>query len=201
VIFNLPQQDLDRVNSAFAKEPLKTDALSSDSTTVIDTGKLTVIDNQVDASTGTVKLKAEFSNLGLKLWPGQFVNVRLLIDTLKQVVVIPTGAVQRGRNGTFVYVVNDQNKAVMTAVKVARQNETQAVIESGVEPPQRVVTTGFVRLNDGSTVVVGDPNAAPPPVPAPGSRRRNSGPNNRGPTVPIPPTNGPTPQLQNKPPQ
>ncbi|MGH6664225.1 MAG: efflux RND transporter periplasmic adaptor subunit, partial [Pseudolabrys sp.] len=111
VIFNLPQQDIDRVNSAFAKGPLQVDSLHPDNNTVIESGKLTVVDNQVDQTTGTVKLKAEFPNAGLQLWPGQFVNIRLLIDTLKGVVTIPTGAVQRGPNGTFVYVVKDDNTA------------------------------------------------------------------------------------------
>jgi multidrug efflux system membrane fusion protein len=176
ITFNLPQQDLELVNAAFAKAPLQADALTSDSTTVIDKGKLTVVDNQVDATTGTVKLKAEFPNADIKLWPGQFVNVRLLVDTLTGVVVIPTGAVQRGPNGTFVYVVNDQNKAVVTPVKVERQSENQTVIASGLAPPQRVVTTGFVRLTDGAAVTIGSNN--PPPAPAPGARRRNAAPAN-----------------------
>jgi len=98
-----------QVNSAFAKGPLSVEAQRSDNDVVIDRGTLRVVDNQVDQSTGTVKLKAEFPNTDLQLWPGQFVNVRLLIDTLKDVVVIPTGAVQRGPSGTFVYVVKDDN--------------------------------------------------------------------------------------------
>ena len=95
VLFNLPQQNLTQVNGGLRQGTLPVDALRSDNNSVIDRGTLTVVDNQVDASTGTVKLKAEFPNANLPLWPGQFVNVRLLIDTLKQVVVIPTGAVQR----------------------------------------------------------------------------------------------------------
>src|SRR6266542_7117308 len=87
-----------------AEGPLPIDALGQTGRTV-DRGKVLVIDNQVDQTTGTVKLKAEFPNADLQLWPGQFVNVRLLIDTLRQVVVVPTAAVQRGPNGTFVYVV------------------------------------------------------------------------------------------------
>jgi multidrug efflux system membrane fusion protein len=92
VLFNLPQQNLDRVNAAFAKGPLEVDALQSDTDKLIAQGRLTVIDNQVDASTGTVRLKAEFPNPDLQLWPGQFVNVRLLIDTLRQAVVVPTAS-------------------------------------------------------------------------------------------------------------
>ena len=175
VQFSLPQQDLARVNDAFAKAPLAVDAQRSDNDAVIDSGKLTVVDNQVDTTTGTVKLKAEFPNAQTQLWPGQFVNVRLLLDTLKDVVVIPTGAVQRGPNGTFVYVVGDDNKAKMRPVAVERQNETQAVIKSGVAPPQKVVTTGFARLSDGSEVAIGSANPpAAPPAGAPTQRRRGS---------------------------
>lgn len=176
VIFNLPQQDLRRVTDAFAKGPLKVEAQRSDSNAVIDTGMLTVVDNQVDTTTGTVKLKAEFPNAALQLWPGEFVNVRLLIDTLKDVVVIPTGAVQRGPNGTFVYVVGDNNKSVMRPVTVERQDENQAVIKSGVTPPERVVTTGFARLTDGSDVTIGsaNPPANPQPTGPPAQRRQRS---------------------------
>ena len=84
VLFNLPQQDLTQVNTAFAKGPLNVEAQRSDNDVVIDSGTLKVVDNQVDQTTGTVKLKAEFPNANLQLWPGQFVNVRLLIDTLKR---------------------------------------------------------------------------------------------------------------------
>jgi membrane fusion protein, multidrug efflux system len=171
VLFNLPQQDLDRVNSAFAQGPLAVDALRSDTNAVIQHGRLTVVDNQIDSSTGTVKLKAEFPNATLQLWPGQFVNVRLLIDTLKQVVVIPTGAVQRGPQGTFVYVVKPDNTVAIRTIDVQKQDESQVVVKNGVVPPERVVTTGFVRLTDGAKVAVGSsstPGAAPP-----GARPRN----------------------------
>ena len=172
VLFNLPQQDLNAVNSAFANAPLSVDALRSDNDAVIDRGTLRVVDNQVDQSTGTVKLKAEFPNVNLQLWPGQFVNIRLLIDTLKQVVVIPTGAVQRGPNGTFVYVVKDDNSASMRPIQVQKQDETQTVVASGLEPPERVVTTGFARLNDGSKVTIGSADGAPAAQPQ-GARQRS----------------------------
>ncbi len=161
VLFNLPQQDIIEVNAAFAKGPLSVDAMRSDTGEVIDSGTLVVVDNQVDASTGTVRLKADFPNADLKLWPGQFVNVRLLINTLQQVVTIPTGAVQRGPNGTFVYVVQDDNGVVMRPVQVQKQDETQTVVASGVTPPERVVTTGFARLTDGAKVTVGGAEGAP----------------------------------------
>jgi multidrug efflux system membrane fusion protein len=162
VLFSLPQQDLAQVNAAFAKNPLPVDALRSDDNAVIDHGSMTVLDNQVDQTTGTVKLKAEFPNADVQLWPGQFVNVRLLIDTLKQVVVIPTGAVQRGPNGTFVYVVGDDNLAKMRTVTVSKQDENQSVISDGLTPPERVVTTGFVRLTDGAKVVIGNADGTVP---------------------------------------
>lgn len=171
VLFNLPQQDLPQVNSAFAKGPLAADALRSDTNEVIDHGTLVVVDNQVDPSTGTVKLKAEFPNANLQLWPGQFVNVRLLVDALHHVTVIPTGAVQRGPNGTFVYVVKDDNSAAMRPVKVQKQDETRTVVASGVTPPERVVTTGFVRLTDGAKVTISSGDGTPPGAP----RQRNGG--------------------------
>jgi multidrug efflux system membrane fusion protein len=184
VVFTVPQQDVQRVNDAFTKAPLETDALRPDSNQTVDQGKLTVIDNQVDPSTGTVKLKAEFPNANLQLWPGQFVNIRLVVDTLKGVTVIPTSAVQRGPNGAFVYVVSADNKAQMRPITVRKQDETQTVVGNGVTPGDRVVTTGFVQLTDGKTVTVGTDNSRPapergivekvntppPPLPAPTDR-------------------------------
>ncbi len=179
VFFNLPQQDINQVNNAFAKTPLAVDAQRSDNDAVIDRGTLRVVDNQVDPSTGTVKLKAEFPNADLQLWPGQFVNVRLLIDTLKQVVVIPTGAVQRGPNGTFVFVVKDDNTAAMRPITVQKQDETQTVVANGVAPPERVVTTGFARLTDGGKVSIGSGDTTPAAAGTPGGRRQRGGGNAR----------------------
>ncbi len=161
IVFTIPQQDVQRVNDAFAKGPLHTDALRPDSNQVVEQGKLTVVDNQVDPATGTVKLKAEFPNSNFQLWPGQFANVRLTVDTLKGATVIPTAAVQRGPNGTFVYVVNNDNKAQMRPINVRKQDETQTVVASGVNPGERVVTTGFVQLTDGKAVSVGVDNSQP----------------------------------------
>lgn len=161
VVFTIPQQDVQRVNDAFTKAPLETDALRPESNQPIDQGKLTVIDNQVDPSTGTVKLKAEFPNANLQLWPGQFVNIRLVVGTLKGVTVIPTSAVQRGPNGTFVYVVSAENKAVVRPISVRKQDETQTVVGNGIAPGDRVVTTGFVQLTDGKAVTIGGDTSAP----------------------------------------
>ncbi len=163
-VFSLPQQQLRAVNAGIARGSMKVLALDPDNVTVSDTGQVEVIDNQVDPSTGTVKIKTSFPNDGQNLWPGQFINIRLFVDTLSQVAVVPTAAVQRGPKGPFVYVVSAENKAVMTPVVLTRQDERIAVIQSGVAPPARVVTTGFAQLQDGSNV---KPAAADEIAPAP----------------------------------
>jgi membrane fusion protein, multidrug efflux system len=164
VFFSLPQQQLARVNRAFAKGPLAVEALGPDNKAIVDRGSLQVVDNQVDQATGTVKLKAEFPNAELQLWPGQFVNVRLLIETLPQAVVVPTAAVQRGPNGTFVYVVNDDEQVAVRPVTVSLQDDTQAVAAAGLKAQERVVTTGFARISDGTKVAVSSAEEAPPPA-------------------------------------
>jgi multidrug efflux system membrane fusion protein len=171
ILFSVPQQQLAQINAAFAKVPLTVEAVGSDGTTVVDRGTLQVVDNQVDQATGTVKLKAEFPNTNLQLWPGQFVNVRLLIETLAQVVVVPTAAVQRGPAGTFVYVAQNDT-AAMRPVTVSKQDETQSVIASGLQADERVVTIGFARITDGSAIVV--EGAAPPAERPKGKRRERS---------------------------
>jgi len=154
VIFNLPQQQYQQVSKAFAQGTLPVDAVAADGKTVLDRGTLQVIDNQMDQTTGTIRMKAEFPNAQLQLWPGQFVNVRVLVETLKQVVVVPVSAVQRGPNGTFVYAVDAESKVAVRAVKVGQQDDTSAVIPDGLKPDERVVTTGFTRLSNGTRVRV-----------------------------------------------
>jgi multidrug efflux system membrane fusion protein len=152
VFFSLPQQELPELNRGLAEGPLPVDALAPDGKTALDRGKVLVIDNQVDQTTGTVKLKAEFPNANLQLWPGQFVNVQVLIDTLRQVVVVPTAAIQRGPAGAFVYVLKD-DKVAVRRVTVTQQDDRQAVVASGLSADERVVTTGFARLTDGTEVI------------------------------------------------
>jgi membrane fusion protein, multidrug efflux system len=161
VQFSLPQQQIVRVNAASAKGVLAVDVFGNDGITVIDTGKLTGIDNQVDPTTGTLKLKAEFPNGNFQLWPGQFVNVRLKVDTLSQAIVVPTSAVQRGPAGTFSYVIGDGDIVTAKPVAVTQQNETDAVLASGIAPSDRVVTTGFANLSDGAKVIVGKDEQTP----------------------------------------
>src|ERR1700759_3787544 len=171
VQFSLPQQQIVRVNAATAKGALVVDVFGNDGVTVVDTGKLTGIDNQVDPTTGTLKLKAEFPNANLQLWPGQFVNVRLKVETLPQALVIPTSAAQRGPAGTFSYVIGDDDTVTAKPITVIQQNETDAVIGSGLTPSDRVVTTGFANLADGSKVIVGKDDQTPSADLAPRKRR------------------------------
>lgn len=171
VQFSLPQQQIVRVNAASAKGALSVDVFGNDAITVVDTGKLTGIDNQVDPTTGTLKLKAEFPNANLQLWPGQFVNIRLKVDTLMQATVVPTSAVQRGPAGSFSYVIGDGDIVTAKPVVVTQQTETDAVIASGVSPSDHVVTTGFANLSDGAKVIVGKDDQTPAADLAPRKKR------------------------------
>jgi multidrug efflux system membrane fusion protein len=171
VQFSLPQQQIMRVNAAAAKAPLAVDVFGNDGVTVVDTGTLKGIDNQVDPTTGTLKLKAEFPNAHFQLWPGQFVNVRLKVDTLTQALVVPTSAVQRGPAGTFSYVIGEDDTVTATPVAVTQQNENDAVIASGLSAGDRVVTSGFASLSEGAKVSVDEAGQTPSPDLAPRKRR------------------------------
>jgi multidrug efflux system membrane fusion protein len=171
VQFSLPQQQIVRVNAASAKGALAVDVFGNDGTTVVDTGTLKGIDNQVDPTTGTLKLKAEFPNANFQLWPGQFVNVRLKVETLPKAIVIPASAAQRGPAGTFSYVIGDDDTVTAKPVTVIQQNETDAVIGSGLSPSDRVVTTGFANLSDGAKVIVGKDEQTPSADLAPRKRQ------------------------------
>jgi multidrug efflux system membrane fusion protein len=186
MFFSLPQQNLAQINKAFAVAPLAVEALGADNTTVTDRGTLLVVDNQVDQTTGTVKLKAEFPNPDLQLWPGQFVNVRLLVDTLRGAIVVPTASVQRGPNGTFVFLVQNGDTVAVRNVTTTQQDDKQTVISAGLQAGDQVVTTGFTRLADGSKIVISKPADAETPAgaqpsdqpadkPAEKSKRRQRG--------------------------
>ncbi len=170
VQFSLPQQEIVRVNAAAAKAPLAVDVFGNDGRTVIETGHLSGIDNQVDPTTGTIRLKAEFDNKDYRLWPGQFVNVRLKVETLAQALVVPTAAVQRGPAGTFAYVIGADDTVTARAVSVVQQDEANAVIGKGLSTGDRVVTTGFANLSDGARVRVGAAGTQPTPDLAPRKR-------------------------------
>ncbi len=170
VLFTLPQQQLADVNRALAAGEVKVEALGTDGKSIVDSGVLKVVDNQIDQQTGTVRMKADFPNATRQLWPGQFANVRVRVDTLKDAVAIPLAAVQRGPSGTFVYVVDDEQRAAMRPVTLGLMTETDAVVTAGLDAGSRVVTTGFGRLSDGTKVRIGEepkPNAPAAPDAAP----------------------------------
>ena len=172
VLFTLPQQQLPALTQALANAALTVEAFTTDSRALLDTGTLQVIDNQVDPQTGTIRAKADFPNANLQLWPGQFVNVRLLVNTLKGVVIAPAAAVQRGPNGPFVFVLGADDTVSMRVVKVSQQTEKDAVIAEGLTAGERIVTSGGGRLEEGTKVKAGDarrlePVAGADPVQSP----------------------------------
>ncbi|MBN8714504.1 MAG: efflux RND transporter periplasmic adaptor subunit [Xanthomonadales bacterium] len=166
VMFTLPEQDLDLVRSAFAKDAsaLQVAALDrTDSHPIASGGVLRVIDNQIDTSTGTFRLKSEFSNADNALWPGQFVNVRLLVSTVDGGLVVPAQAVSRGPDGDYVYQVQADNTVKMQPVVVAGEvGDTHVMIGSGLKAGDQVVTEGQFRLKPGSKVTTLKPGEVPP---------------------------------------
>jgi len=163
VVFTLPQQTLAAVTAAMAHGAPVVEALpqNGDSNDIIDRGIVRVLDNEVDQTTGTIKLKAEFPNTNLKLWPGAFVNVRLQLQVDRGVTVVPISAVQRGPDGGFVYVLDNTDHAHRRLVQIPHQDENVAVIASGLKAGETVVTDGASRLTDGAHVQRISPQAAP----------------------------------------
>jgi multidrug efflux system membrane fusion protein len=165
VMFNLPEQNLDMVRQAAMGEgELSVAALARDDAHVsADGGVLKVIDNQIDASTGTFRLKSEFPNQKNELWPGQFVNVRLKVRTVGGGLVIPAQAVQRGPDGDYVYLLQKDDTVKMQPVQVAQEvGDSAVMIASGLTEGQRVVTEGQFRLKPGSKVNPLKPGEVPP---------------------------------------
>jgi multidrug efflux system membrane fusion protein len=153
VIFTLPQDQLPKVMARMKQgPPLEVDAYDRDNTAKIATGKLLTIDNQIDTTTGTYKLKAVFDNSKNELFPNQFVNMHLLVDTKKNVVLAPTTAVVRGAQGTYVFVVGSDSKVKIHNVTLAETTGNITGIASGLNPGDVVVTDGQDKLQDGSKV-------------------------------------------------
>ena len=190
VVFTLPQQTLPQVSAAIEASrrtggadvlALPQDATpdssapgdlgsgadaAAQSSPVLDRGHVAVLDNQIDQNTGTIKLKATFPNPALRLWPGAFVNVRLSLRVDRSVITIPTSAVQRGPQGAFVFTLGKDDTARRHSIVVARQDETQAVVSSGLRAGDVVVTDGASRLTEGSHVrrLASDPRPAAEPA-------------------------------------
>ena len=151
-IFTLPEDNLPQVADHMRKGTLTVDAYSRDDQTKLATGKLLTIDNLIDQTTGTGRLKAVFDNRDGDLWPNQFVNIRLLLDTRKDSLVIPSVAVQNGPQGKFVYTVTSDKKAEVRPVSVALTEGTLAVIDTGLNPGDQVVTDGQDKLQNGAHI-------------------------------------------------
>jgi multidrug efflux system membrane fusion protein len=152
VTFTLPQDDLPSIKTAMRSRKLAVFAYSADDKTVLDQGELLTPDNAIDPATGTIKLKSTFPNAKEQLWPGQFVNVRLLLDTLKDVVTVPSDAVQRGPNGRYVYLVKPDQTVTLQLCEVAHDDGKVAAIETGVANGAIVVVAGQLRLAEGAKV-------------------------------------------------
>lgn len=154
VVFTLPQDSLPQIQAAIARGTLPVLAYGSDDIAQLSTGKLLTIDNSIDQATGTIRLKAEFANTDDRLWPGQFVNVRLQVDVLKGAVAVPSVAVQHGPGGLFVYVVKPDSTVAMQTVLVRQDDGQTAVIAEGLDEGAQVVVAGQSRLQNGSRVTV-----------------------------------------------
>ena len=173
VVFTLAQQSLPAVAAAMADGMPEVLAMAQGGGgAIIDRGKVAVLDNTVDQSTGTIKLKATFPNAALKLWPGGFVNVRLLVQTARGVTTVPPEAIQRGPAGAYVYILKGDNTVARKTVEVGHEDENVSIVTAGLSRGDQVVTDGASRLTDGAKVSVSQPDAAPAaPAAAPPPRR------------------------------
>jgi len=152
VIFTAPEERLPDIQAALAASPPKVIALSTDGKKVLSTGTLALINNQVDTTSGTIRLKAVFDNRDHALWPGQSVSTRLLIATLKDATVAPDDAVQHGNDGLYAFTVNAQNKAELRKIKVTKSFDGRSVVDEGLSPGDKVITSGQYRVQPGSLV-------------------------------------------------
>jgi multidrug efflux system membrane fusion protein len=156
VVFTAPEQQLPAINDALKSGPLKLTAYSSDGRKQLGEGTLRLLDNQVDPASGTIRLKASFDNSDNALWPGLSVTTRVLLRTLKDVVVVPDAAVQRGPNGLYAYVVTPASKAELRDIKVGQIEGGLALVEQGLSPGERIITAGHYRVQPGGPVQILD---------------------------------------------
>ena len=188
VIFTVPEDNLPAILAQLhAGKTLGATAFDRSGTKELETGQLATIDNQIDTTTGTVKLRAQFPNGNLNLFPNQFVNVQLHVDTLQNTAIVPSAAIQRGAPGTFVYLVKPDNTASVQVVTLGPNDGEQVAITKGLEPGQVIVTDGADRLKDGAKIQVvqpaaqtpGQPGQNPPKAPrqhqGPGQQHRSNG--------------------------
>jgi len=152
VIFTAPEEQLPYINEAQSAQPLKVIALTTDGKKSLADGTLSVVNNQVDTTSGTIRLKAVFDNKNHALWPGQSVSTRLLMKTLKDATVVPDDAIQHSTDGLYAYTVNQDNKAEVRKVRVTYSIDGRSVVDDGLSPGQQVITSGQVRVRPGTLV-------------------------------------------------
>ena len=181
VIFTTPQDNLPAVLKRLKSgEKIPVEAYDRDQKTRLAAGTLITVDNQIDTTTGTVRLKAQFANEDGNLFPNQFVNVRMLVDTLREVTTIPGAAIQRGAQGIFVYVVNSNLTAALRTVKLGPTEGASTAVERGLKPGELVVVDGADRLREGAKVELANREAGKPPVPGEGSEKKKGGRRKKG---------------------
>jgi multidrug efflux system membrane fusion protein len=152
VIFTAPEEQLPYINEGQSAQPLKVIAITTDGKKPLAEGTLAVVNNQVDASSGTIRLKAVFDNKNHALWPGQSVSTRLLVKTLKDATVVPDDAIQHGNDGLYAYTVNQDNKAELRKLKVSQSIDGRSVVDDGLSPGQQVITAGQYKVQPGTLV-------------------------------------------------
>jgi multidrug efflux system membrane fusion protein len=162
VTFTVPQDNLDQIRQNQAQAPLSVQAYASDDKTLLAAGKLTLINNQVDTTTGTIQLKATFDNEDERLWPGEFINARLIVSTKKNALTVPAQTVMQGPNGAYAYTINPDKTVDRKDVDVALTQDGEAVINKGLTANESVVVDGQYRLTNGSKVK--DQNQQPQPA-------------------------------------
>jgi multidrug efflux system membrane fusion protein len=164
VVFTAPEEDVPEINKALAAGVVPVTALSSDGLKTLSQGHLSVVNDAIDPASGAIGMKATFENTDDALWPGLSVSTRLLVDTLKQVTVVPDGAVERGPNGLYAFVVGSDNKVEMRDITVGQEGDGQSVVLTGLAPGENVVTAGQYRLVQGSLVQSSAASSATPPA-------------------------------------
>ena len=169
VVFTLPEQSLKEIHGKMGPGQITVLAMDRDNSTVLGKGTLTVIDNQIDISTGTIRLKATFPNEDLQLWPGEFVNVRLLLTTRKDAVVVPVPVIQHGPNGTYAFVIKEDQTVEIRPLRVGQVDGGEALVEEGLQAGEQVVVEGQYKLQKGSKVIL--PGAQGDAAKPSGSRR------------------------------
>jgi multidrug efflux system membrane fusion protein len=166
VVFTAPEEDVPQINMALAAGAAPVTALSSDGLKTLSQGHLAVVNDAIDQASGAIQMKATFENADNAVWPGLSVATRLLVDTLRQVTVAPDGAVERGPNGLYAFVVGGDNKVEIRDITVGQEGDGQSVVSKGLSPGETVVTSGQYRLVQGSLVQPSAASSAMPPATA-----------------------------------